>query len=126
WTDCGTDGCPPGQADLQNTLTHESGHFYGLGHSDVNASTMAPGARIGETNKRDLEPDDVEGICAAYPPGSLTSACDHEPIDGLLLVCKADAGCGCSAVGVPGQDAAPFGMLAMLAGLVARRRLRRQ
>jgi hypothetical protein len=81
--------------DLQNTLTHELGHFIGLDHNcfDPQASAMAPkdqfqrdaplcstasasiaeatmfnSALPGETKKRDLADDDLEAICDIYPP----------------------------------------------------------
>lgn len=60
------DECPEGGFDLQNVITHEAGHFLGLGHSDVSEATMSPQATIGETFKRDLASDDIEGLCAVY------------------------------------------------------------
>lgn len=53
--------------DLQNTLTHEVGHFIGLDHSDISAATMFSTAPIGEITKRSLHPDDINGICSTYP-----------------------------------------------------------
>jgi len=53
--------------DLQNTLTHEVGHFIGLDHSDLSAATMFSTAPIGEITKRSLHPDDINGLCATYP-----------------------------------------------------------
>ncbi len=73
--------------DLQNTVTHEAGHFLGLahpceadpgtatangvpvcsGHPEMTSVTMFPSASPGEISKRTLAPDDVEGVCAIYP-----------------------------------------------------------
>ncbi|MCB9519570.1 MAG: hypothetical protein H6698_04815 [Myxococcales bacterium] len=65
--------------DLQNTLTHEIGHFVGLDHTYAAAhvgdgtfedATMAATSPAGETSKRTLHADDIAGVCDAYPPGS--------------------------------------------------------
>lgn len=58
--------CPPGAVDLQNVMTHEAGHFLGLGHSQVRSATMSARATVGETSKRDLDDDDRAGLCAIY------------------------------------------------------------
>lgn len=61
-----------GFMDLQNTVTHEAGHFIGLGHvaeSQV-SSTMNPNTSPGDVAKRTLSQDDVEGVCAIYPRSS--------------------------------------------------------
>lgn len=57
----------PSHVDLQNTLTHEVGHFIGLDHSDLRKATMYSTATVGETAKRTLHPDDINGLCATYP-----------------------------------------------------------
>ncbi|MBM76119.1 MAG: hypothetical protein CMK59_12020 [Proteobacteria bacterium] len=48
--------------DLQNAIAHEFGHALGLDHSEVPEATMAPTAPLGETQKRDLHEDDIEGM----------------------------------------------------------------
>ena len=48
--------------DLQNAIAHEFGHAIGLGHSDIPEATMAPTAPLGETQKRDLHDDDIQGM----------------------------------------------------------------
>ena len=65
-----------GVVDLQNTLTHEIGHTFGLAHSNVDGATMSIYAANGETNLRTLEQDDLDAIAAIYPPKALT--CDFE------------------------------------------------
>ncbi len=54
--------------DLQNTVTHELGHAFGLDHSSVVDSTMYFMADRGDTYMRTLEADDIEGITTIYPP----------------------------------------------------------
>lgn len=63
-----SESAPPNGMDVRNTLTHEVGHFIGLDHSLEPAATMYATAPEGETSKRDLHPDDIEGLCRVYPP----------------------------------------------------------
>ncbi len=112
WSSCtayGQDGCY--FIDLQNTITHEAGHFIGLRHpcyagslSDADlpacssnsayaATTMYPQTSIGDVEKRTLSDDDIAGVCAIYPenPG----------------------GCGCGSGGAPGLLAGVLGAMAL-------------
>lgn len=57
---------PSSYSDIQNTLTHEIGHLIGLDHSYDPSSVMYPTSRAGETKKRVLSPDDIEGVCEIY------------------------------------------------------------
>lgn len=52
--------------DVQNTLTHEFGHALPLGHSSYSAATMYRYTYKGETAKRSLHFDDINGIRAIY------------------------------------------------------------
>lgn len=52
--------------DLDTVLTHELGHVLGLDESNVPGSTMFPDTRRGETNRRELSTDDVDGIMSLY------------------------------------------------------------
>lgn len=58
--------------DLQNTLTHEIGHAFGLAHSDVQTATMFPYSGTGDTSLSTLDADDIEAISKIYPRYALT------------------------------------------------------
>ncbi|MCB9629196.1 MAG: matrixin family metalloprotease [Sandaracinaceae bacterium] len=138
---CPAGGCPAALprdqvVDLQNVVTHELGHFFGIAHSDVPNATMYLSAARGETLKRSLADDDIEALCTIYPPGALPACTDYTPRGGLDLNCEDDARGSSCAVGAPAtseRDGAPMGLFA-LAGAVAlmlrqgtrRRRQRRQ
>jgi hypothetical protein len=52
--------------DVYTIVLHEAGHYLGLGHSEELSAVMAPayaGPRPGPAL------DDVQGVCALYPPG---------------------------------------------------------
>ena len=55
--------------DLTNTLTHEIGHLLGLDHSSDLEATMYEAAPYGETEKRSLAQDDIDGLCSIFPDG---------------------------------------------------------
>lgn len=52
--------------DLDTVLTHELGHVLGLDESSVPGATMFPNTRKGETDRRELSTDDVDGIMSLY------------------------------------------------------------
>jgi uncharacterized protein (TIGR03382 family) len=104
WPQCATYG----QADcfyidLQNTLTHEAGHFLGLAHPceiaqgsctpEMAATTMYPATTPGDLEKRSLSQDDIDGVCAIYP--------------------SSGGGCGCGSAGAPGAIAVLLAVLAL-------------
>lgn len=61
--------------DLEAVLTHELGHVLGLAHSDAPGATMQPETEgFATAELKTLEPDDMAGICAIYPPGKKGSA----------------------------------------------------
>ena len=56
--------------DVQNALTHELGHWLSLGDETDSGSinnTMYYSIALGETKKRTLETDDLNGINYIYP-----------------------------------------------------------
>ena len=86
WAACTSyaqDGCY--FMDLQNTVTHEVGHFIGLAHvcepSQGNCTqslagiTMFPSTAPGDVEKRSLAQDDVDGVCAIYPQHHSSGGC---------------------------------------------------
>jgi hypothetical protein len=82
--------CARGEVDMQNVITHEAGHFLGLGHSNVSSATMASHGWVGEIKKRDLDPDDIAGLCAIYgdyEQAVCESAKDYAPDRGFSPVC---------------------------------------
>ncbi len=149
YADCPQTGCLqgtpsiPGPADLRSIVTHEIGHFIGIGHSDVEEATMFAMAERESVDKRDLAQDDIDAVCDIYPPGNLTSECNAVPEGGLQLNCETDgngdeiacddpaavpangSGCACST-----NDPRAGSWLMLLAALVtitsARRRSNRR
>lgn len=77
-------------ADIQNALVHELGHAIGLDHSGDRNASMYKNATMGETLKRDLNQDDVAGLCTIYPAGGDVAECPGA---------SAATSCGCAASG---------------------------
>lgn len=87
---------PPGGFDLQAIVTHEAGHFLGLAHSPDPGATMFATYREGTYATRVPSPDDVAGICAAYPPNRSVPACDATPRHGFSSACGSGSASGAS------------------------------
>lgn len=107
---CGT-RCANGITDLENVLTHEAGHYYGLGHVEDEDATMYSMAPAGDVKKRDLAPDDSAGLCDTYPAGTFPSACTGSVFADMY---KGD-GCGCAVVGYAPRANAWWAGLMLLA-----------
>jgi len=86
----------PGPVDLQSIVTHEVGHFIGIGHSNVEGATMFPSSPRTQVSKRTLAPDDIAAVCEIYQPGDLDGTCNANPFGGLDLNCEDDGPPDCS------------------------------
>jgi hypothetical protein len=72
YANCPDSGCASPEADLASIVTHEIGHFIGIGHSDVDGATMFPEANSRTSvDMRTLAQDDRNAVCDIYPPGNL-------------------------------------------------------
>ncbi len=82
--------------DISNTLAHEAGHMLGLDHSSDTSASMYAYAPEGETQKRNLSQDDIDGLCHVYPAGL-----DLPPCEGFIPPDNTDngGGCGCTTKG---------------------------
>lgn len=109
--------------DVQNILTHEAGHFLGLGHehappgpSGDSDAVMYATAVPGETVKRTLHANDLAAIQAAYPGGG--AKLPDFPIGTSCLV--PETAPSCNAIhGGGGGPRAWLVFLAWLAGTLA-------
>jgi len=119
---CPDEGCSTRLVDLENVVTHEMGHFLGLAHSTDREATMFASSVAGEVIKRDLSPDDVEGICTVYPAGRPEGECSFVPANGLDLDCEPS--CGCRVPSPSPTPAWPLGLVGLILAraLGARRR----
>ncbi|MEO7271710.1 MAG: matrixin family metalloprotease [Vicinamibacterales bacterium] len=66
-------GCSGG-IYIENTAAHEFGHALGLGHSADADATMYYMSSYCSTSGLSLNPDDLSGVEALYPPASANSA----------------------------------------------------
>ncbi|MBL8951038.1 MAG: matrixin [Myxococcaceae bacterium] len=98
--------------DVQNVMTHEIGHMFGLGHVATNGSTMQASQPVGELRKRVLDEGTKSFVCRTYAAGQASSDCVVEPVGPLGDV--APKGCGCGS--------APGGLLVLLVLLLLLRR----
>lgn len=115
---CGQ-SCSGGVSDLANVVTHEAGHFLGLGHSHIPDATMASTAILGDIDKRTLESDDREGICAIYGarPAASCEPDDFSPDRGFTPSCVVELPpCSDAGAGEECDDEEPAGEAGRKAG----------
>jgi hypothetical protein len=116
--------CDSDQFDLRNTLQHETGHYVGLGHSDVDGATMAPYAPGGDVDKITLELDDERGFCAVETPEP-SDKCETPLYPKIIHRQVGGTGCAVGSTGAGADGAGGIaGVLAVLAHLNRRRRAR--
>jgi Matrixin len=96
--------------DVQNAMTHEFGHFLGLGHSPDPNSTMYASEPPGETSKRVLDPGSKQFVCDVYPQGQASRDC-----------ATGSSSSGCSSAGGPAGVVPVLGVLLTLAAMRPRR-----
>jgi hypothetical protein len=109
------------RTDIRNTLTHELGHFFGLDHNNLPDSTMYANADEGETIKRDLSQDDIDGECYIYPLGEKTPMCTASQSEST-----SKKGCSCGALSAGAADLGASGPWLFGIGAWALIRLRRR
>jgi hypothetical protein len=134
------DPVAPDAYDFASVVTHEAGHFLGMGHSDVTSATMYARYNTGQTSMRYLAPDDVEAICTVYRPDGTRSVLDHKisaapecdptPRGGYSPQCQKKPG-GCAGTTSSASPVGPDATLAWAAAtvgavVVALRRRRRR
>jgi uncharacterized protein (TIGR03382 family) len=83
--------------DVQNTMTHEIGHFIGLDHTTYVGSTMNPQAPTGELTKRSIDEGSRDFVCESYPKGQASQSC-LQPTANPNLGSKAQVA-GCASTG---------------------------
>lgn len=125
---------PAGSYDLLSILTHEGGHFLGLAHSGHPEAALFSTYKAQSISMRTLAPDDVTGICAAYPPSGLrptakgdvaADACGAVPRGALQGACPSvSAGCCAVAAGTPANGTPAVALSAFAALVLAVRRRR--
>jgi hypothetical protein len=117
--------------DFKSIVTHEAGHFLGLDHSPVGTATMFQHYEGGDTSLRELDDDDVAGICAIYPPKRPSGICETDAYRAAKIQFdrRQDSG-GCRvSPGAASRRARPFGSYALFGALwvcLVRRRTSRR
>jgi hypothetical protein len=90
----GSCSCTGNVNDVENTVTHEVGHFLGFAHETDPTSVMFASAQPCEISKRCLNCGDIEGLCTVYPAGKPVLTCGSPPPE------QVNASCGSCALGM--------------------------
>jgi hypothetical protein len=83
-------GEPVTDNDLDSMLTHEAGHMLGLAHTLVKEATMFASYTPGTDSLRTLDDDDVQAVCAVYPPERVPNRTSCSPRHGFSDACSAE------------------------------------
>ncbi len=115
--------------DIQNSATHEVGHFGGLGHSLDPSSTMYATTYPRETDKRSLDADDIAGLDVLYGGVIVSSTSNKQVVGTSSSGANGGGGGGCSLARSPSAATGPGELttvIFVLAFLAFRRRARRR
>jgi hypothetical protein len=82
--------------DVSYVILHEAGHVLGLDHSEMGEAIMYPSYK---KDIAELKPDDIAGICAAYPANRNADRCDPTPVNGFARHCGSVKQCVPTACG---------------------------
>jgi Synergist-CTERM protein sorting domain-containing protein len=102
--------------DVQNTVTHEAGHFIGLDHTLASGSVMNPEASSGEISKRQLDSGSAGFVCEVYPRAKASVSCVDRGV--TQPPSGGDSDGGCASTGALGA----VGALLLLLPVLRRRR----
>jgi hypothetical protein len=69
---------------LGKIVTHEAGHFLGLAHSLDEEAVMFASYDTFDLFTRELNQDDIDGICALYPPDDALECSEPGYVDAAL------------------------------------------
>jgi Matrixin len=111
-------------ADLLSILTHEVGHFLGIGHSQSTDATMFEFYAEGTTELRSLTDDDRNAMCTLYSPKSVDEGCNPLQRHGFSPYCRDEQPEG-SCAAAP-QSGGRAGWMVLCAMLVGARRSRKR
>lgn len=102
------------EAALLAIAVHEAGHFLGLAHSQDGRAVMYEAYSRSGLSNRPLTQDDIDGICAIFPPTDTPPTCAAPGVANAALdaracqsVMEAEVGVGATPPAAGESDAAP-------------------